>query len=854
MIMSKLGEIFRRFRIVENFLQDLRYGLRTLTKKPMFTVAVVLTLALGIGANTAIFSLVDSVMLRLLPVERPENLYVLGTRTGMGLIGSDRPEERDTSLISYPLYKELREGSEVFTDLTAISSFYVNAYVSQDKSRGASIEKVEARLVAGNFFSVLGVRAILGRTFALEDDTLPGGHPVAVISHAYWARRYGQDPSAIGRTLRMNGLEYTIIGITPPDFIGVTIGRSTDIWIPMMMQAELVRDDSYLESKNTMWLRVIGRSAEGLTQSQVTSRTHDLFHRLLMEEAGTEVTPEVEQAISQIDMELTPFAKGFANLRNRFSQPLLVLMGVVGLVLLIACANVGNLLLARASGRRREVALRLALGSGRGRLMRQLLTESLIMALLGGVSGLLLTRWTTDFSLMFLSRTQSPIPLEMPMDGRILAFTFSISILTTILFGLVPALRATRVDLIASLRNQGAATQTGRDGWRLRKSLVVAQVAVSLLLLVGAGLFLRSLQNLRSTETGFNAEGVLLLEVDPRGGGYTQEQLPQLYEDLVARVESLPEVRSASFSLFSLFYSSRWVSQVAVDGYTPTNDRDRQIEATMVTPKYFETVGAPLVLGRGFSPSDREGAPQVAIVNETFANHFFSGESPIGKRFGLGDEESSRDIEIVGMVKNLKYHNMREDAPRFIYFPVMQQMDWLESLQIRTGGDPAATAPMVRRMVTDVAENLPILEVKTLTEQIDRSLRGDLLISRLTSFFGLLALLLASIGLYGVMAFAVAQRTNEIGIRIALGAGRSRVLWMVMRDGMILVGIGIVLGILGALASTRLASSLLFGLGATDLVTMAGATIILSLVALFAGYLPARRAAGLDPSHALRYE
>jgi predicted permease len=440
------------------------------------------------------------------------------------------------------------------------------------------------------------------------------------------------------------------------------------------------------------------------------------------------------------------------------------------------------------------------------------------------------------------------------MDGRILAFTFSVSILTAILFGLVPALRATRVDLIVSLRNQGVTTEPKHDGWRLHKALVVAQVAVSLLLLVGAGLFLRSLQNLRSTETGFDAEGVLLLELDPQGGGYAQEQLPQLYEDLLARVESLPEVRSASLSLFSLFYGGRWISEAAVDGYTQKNDRDLQIEATMVTPEYFETVGVPLILGRGFHLSDREGAPQVAIVNETFARHFFAGESPIGKRFGIGGEESSRDIEIVGMVKDLKYHRMREDAPRFIYFPVMQQMDWLNSLQIRTSGDPAAVAPMVRRAVTDVADNLPILEVKTLTEQIDRSLRGDQLISRLTSFFGLLALLLASIGLYGVMAYAVAQRTNEIGIRIALGAGRSQVLWMVMRDGMILVGIGVVLGILASLASTRLASSLLFGLGATDLATMAGATLILCFVAIFAGYLPARRAAGLDPSHALRYE
>jgi predicted permease len=530
-------------------------------------------------------------------------------------------------------------------------------------------------------------------------------------------------------------------------------------------------------------------------------------------------------------------------------RSLWILLATVGLVLLIACANVGNLLLARASSRQREVAVRLALGASRRRLVRQLLTESLLLALLGGAAGLLVARWILAFLLSLISAGST---LEIDLDLRVLTFTLGVSVVTALLFGLVPARRAARVDLDPALKSQSVISGEPLRGFSLRKGLVISQVALSLLLLVVAGLFLRSLQNLRHQELGFRPEGVLVARIDPQGGGYAPEQLPGLYRDLTERLEALPGVDAASLSNYGLLTGSRRVLDASVPGYTPPSEEAAQIEVALITPGYLETIGAPLLAGREPDERDQEGAPKVAMVNEAFARHYFGSESPLGKRFGVDGEESSQEIEIIGVVRDLKVHDLWSEAPRLAYFPVAQRRNPLFSLQVHTrSGLPVSR---MRETIADVAPELPVLGVRSLEEQVERSLRQERLLSQLTAFFGLLALVLAAVGLYGVLAFGVSQRTNEIGVRMALGAEPTHVLRTVLGTAMGWVGTGIAIGLAAALAAGRLLSSLLFGLGAIDLVTVLLGTTVLVLVAALAAYGPARRASRLDPVRALRYE
>jgi predicted permease len=598
-----------------------------------------------------------------------------------------------------------------------------------------------------------------------------------------------------------------------------------------------------------MWLRIIGRLRATVTPEQAEARTNGLFHRLLVAEAGEEVTPKARLEIERLTTHLAPFARGFSRLRERYSRPLLVLMTVVGMVLLIACANVGNLLLARASSRQREVAVRLALGASRRRLVRQLLTESLLLALLGGGAGLLVARWILDFLLSLIS---SGSRLPVGLDPRVLGFTLVVSVLTALLFGLVPARRAARVDVDPALKSQAVIAGEPLRGFSLRKGLVISQVALSLVLLIVAGLFLRSLQNLRRQELGFRPEGVLVANIDPQGGGYSPEQLPALYRDLTERLEALPGVDAASLSSYGLMTGSRRVLGVSVADYEPPSEEAALTEATLITPGYLDTIGAPLLAGRVLDERDREGTPRVAMVNEAFARHFFGTPAPLGKRFGVDGEESNQDIEIVGIVRDLKVHDLWDPAPRLAYLPVAQSGSPLFSLQVHTRSELSAS--QLREVIADVAPELPVLSVRGLDEQVERTLRQERLLSQLTAFFGLLALVLAAVGLYGVLAYGVSQRTNEIGIRMALGAEPSRVLKTVLGTALGWVGTGIAIGLATALATSRFLSSLLFGLDPIDLATLLLTTAVLLFVAALAAWGPARRASRLDPVRALRYE
>ena len=833
-----------------NLWHDLRYGVRMLLKNPDFTVIAVLTLALGIGANTAIFSLTDAVLLKTLPVKKPEQLVLLSR--------NDLQGSKLSSNISYPVFEQLRDHNHVCSGM-----FTVLDFVRLNVSVNGQTEMVEGQLVSGGYHSVLGIEAILGRTLNADDDQVPGGHPVAVISYGYWQRRFARDPAVVGKIISLNGAPFTIIGVTPPEFFGVTVGVTPDISVPLVMLAQVIPGEtSPGESyRHDSLPHILARLNPGVTAQQASAALTVLLQQALGAEAGSQWLSEKQQELRQQRIELTPASQGLSGLRRQFyeplrllSAPLGILMAGVGLVLLIACANVANLLLARATARRKEIAVRLALGAGRLRLVRQLLTESLLLALLGGALGLLFAYWGNDLLLTLVSSGRRPLLLHLAPDLRILGFTAAVSLLASILFGLAPALRATRVDLAPALKDSHTPDRSG-SRFKLGQALVVMQVALSLILLIGAGLFVRSLQKLRSLDLGFEQEKVLLLSVDPKLIGYQRPRIASLYRQALERVAAIPGVRSATLSRNSLLSGGRIQSAISLPGPTSTLDENRWVRKDAVGPKFFETVGMPLLVGRDFNAQDSEHAPQIAVINETCARDYFGHDSPIGKRFGWEAEQSSK-IEIVGVVKDAKYYSMREETPRMVYLPYLQDPGaWRETnLQVRTASDPLSMAAAIRRELQALDPNLPVFGVKTLKTQVDESLVQERLVATLASFFGLLALLLACVGLYGVLSYTVSQRTSEIGIRLALGAQTGDVLRLALKQGMLTVLLGVAVGLPLALGLMQLMRTMLFGVKATDPLTFAAVTGLLTGVALLACYLPAWRATKVDPLVALRFE
>ncbi len=811
--------------------QDIRFAARMLRKAPGFTAVAILSLALGIGANAGVFSLVNAILLRPLPVVEPQQL--------VSVFPTDKSS--DAQAFSYPSYVDFRERNEVF------SGFYVTRFAPMSLSREGANERVWGYLASGNYFDVLGVNAARGRTFLPEEDRTKLSHPVVVVSHGCWQRRFGADPNLVGKEITLNNHPFKIVGIAPEGFVGTETAYTPELWVPMMMQEWIEPGNGWLDRRSTQNLFATGRLKDGVSFAQAEASLNVLAGQL-----GKEY-PETNEGQT---MTLTPPGLIHPMLRTPVIGFTWALMAVVGLVLLIACTNLASLLLQRAAERRKEVAIRLALGASRFRLVRQLLTESVLLSLAGGAVGFLFAVWMIDLVASFKPPVDFPLTFDLAIDWRVFGFALLVSLVTGILFGIVPALQSTKPELVPALKE--ATAQAGHHRSRLRSGLVVAQIALSLVLLVAAGLVVRSLQRLQTTSPGFETENRLTMSVDVGLQGYDETRGRQFYEQLVEGVESLPGVQSASLADFvplSLNYNS---TDVYVEGQAPA--RGANVPTAMnasIGTNYFATMGISLVEGRDFSPADKKDAPRVVIVNETFARRFFPGANPsanaIGKRVSFGGVDGAYS-QIVGVARAGKYFSIGEAPRTFVYLPVLQSYSSNANLLVHTSLDAGAMKTAVRGEAQKLDANLPVFGVKTLTEHMGLSLFPARIAATLLGGFGLLALVLAAIGIYGVMAYSVTQRTREIGIRVALGAQPRDVLRLVMRQGVIVIVIGVLCGLAAAYGATRLLTSLLYGLSATDPLTFIIVSLLLALIALLAGYIPARRATRIDPMIALRYE
>jgi predicted permease len=845
------------FVSLENSWQDLRFAIRTFRKEPGFTAMAVLSLALGIGANSAVFTLTNDLLLKAIPVQDPRHLVSLGKAEGGGVQGGI---SGSLDLFPYQLYKQIENRREVFAGVCAYGSFPVVVGVRPGGSAGP-MEQATSSLVSGDFFHVLGVTTILGHAIEPSDADAPGRQAVAVISYDYWRQNFSGDPAVIGRSIILNGTLFTVIGVAPPKFYGIALDASPpDMWLPLSMQQQAMLQPTMLGRNGPYWLHMMARlrPGVGMTRAQEWLKL-ELRRYMTDSEGGTTLTADRRQEIQRSFVELVPGDRGVSSLRGQYEEPLRILMGIVGLVLLIACANLANFFLAKMATREKEIATRLALGAGASRIVRQMLTETLLLSFFGGAVGLLFAAWGTRALIGFVVGGATRTPFDPSPDLRVLAFTFGVSLATGLLFGLAPAWRATRMNLAPGLKASsrsvsGEGIRTGR--FPLSKVLLTTQVALSLVLLVGAGLFVRTLRNLDRQPFGFNRFSVLEAKLDLRLAGYRPEQLNGLYQRLLGNLNALPGIRSASLSAVPPISDGSWNLYIFRHGQVAPSQNDLLSSINSVTPGYFETSGTRLLAGRAFGPQDAAGSKQVVVVNQTMANLFFPHGDALGKYIIVGGRVDG-EWEVVGVVKDGKYNSPRERSTPMVFLPLRQLSGedlYANCLLLRTAGDPHRLAGELRQALARIARNIPILEMTTLSEQVHHSMAHEELVSRLSMFFALLALLLACIGLYGVMSYNVVRRANEIGIRIALGAEPGAVLWLVLRETLVLLAIGIAIGVPATLAATRLVQSQLFGLSPFDPATVAVAMLAILLVTVIAGYLPARRATKVDPLVALRYE
>jgi predicted permease len=820
--------------VVESVWQDVRYAIRGLRKSAGFTAAATLTLALGIGATSAIFSLVDAVMLRSLPVANPDQLVLVGGA-------------------QYPVFRAFREYTDIFVDVCATSGVTPLDLEMVDGVR----ERAAVSLVSGSYFSTFGVGSAVGRVFGVDDDRGAGEAAVAVASYTYWQRRLGGDANVPGRIVRISGRPVTIVGVAAAGFFGEQVGAAPDLWVPLTQWGQIVPGRNNLENPGTGWLKIIGRIRPGVAATGVHPKLTATFRRILTDVHGPKVPDDVQRDIARATVSLEPAGRGLSTLRPQFGRPLLLLMGSVVLVLLIACGNIANLLLARAAARRREIDLRLALGVSGGRLIRQLLTESAVLATVGGALGLAVAWLGREALLRLISPDGSRLPVAVATDARLLSFVAVISCATAILFGLAPAWQ--------SARRSGVSLATRREGiggrQRLTSALVVAQVAVSLVLLTGAGLFLRTITNLRDVDLGFAPQRLLIVDINPQAAGYRGAAAVALVRRLLERVEAAPGVVSATVSENGLLMGRDLSTNILrPEGALPGREGYPRTFWDVVGPDYFSTIGTPLVSGREFSRQDSTGSPSVVAIDEEMARQLFPGTNPIGRRLVWGTGNAAT-LEIVAVARDVKHNGPRDERQLRVYFPYLQlpiiRPNWIPAstrFLVRTIGDPGALAPVLRQVIVAEDPRLSIASLDVGPELVTRTLVRERMVATLLVAFGALAVGLACLGLYGLIAFHVAQRTSEVGIRMALGARRVDVLLMTLQRAFVWIGAGVALGVPLAMSASRLAQGLLFGLGTIDLASLTGAVAVMFATGLLAAYWPARRASRIDPLIALRSE
>ncbi len=826
--------------------QDLRFGARQLRLNPGFTAVAVLSLALGIGANTAIFQLVNAVRLRALPVQRPEELAYVDFAKGSMRSGwfSTR-----SARFTYTQWEQIRDQQEAFSGIFAWSATRFNL------AAGGEARYAEGLFVSGGFFHVLGVQPILGRAFTAEDDRLGCGNPAAVISYAFWQRELAGNPDALGRTVTLDGRPFPIIGVTGPGFFGVEVGHRYDVAVPLCADPLFFEDGKgRIPGRTAWWLSLMGRLKPAWTVERARAQLQALSPGIMQATLPPEYRPDDAKRYLADKLDVTPGATGVSGLRREYESPLWLLLATTGLVLLIACANLANLLLARASVREREIAVRQAIGASRARLVAQLLVESLLLALAGTALGALAAQALSRGLVAFLSSPNDPVFVGLGFDFRVLAFTAAVAAGTCLLFGLLPALRATRVAPASAMRAGGRGLTAGRERFTLRRALVVAQVSLSLVLLVGALLFVRSLQKLLAVDAGFRPQGITAVNLDLRPAHYAKDRLPVAYRELLERLRATPGVISAAQVLLMPIGGGGWDNNTWADGST---GKHKDCFFNRVSPGYFKTMGTPLMSGRDFNDRDTLGAAQIAIVNEAFARAIFGNANPVGRSFRTQGPAGKPDpiYEVVGVVRNTKYYEVREDFLPIAFYPAAQDDDpgTGVTLVVRSASPPGEIMRSVKSAVAQVQPGIG-MEFHRLTDQIQESLLRDRLMAILGGAFGVLAGMLATLGLYGVISYMVARRRNEIGVRVALGADRGRVVRLVLREALLLLAVGLAVGAALALWAGRAAAALLFGLKPYDPVSLASAVLLLAGVALLASYLPAIRASRLEPMSALREE